>query len=378
MSEIAFRFGDFAVTWREVVIAGFFIVILVAMRLARPARERHLAQQVEEMARVQAEMAGRVQSFTDVFGARQGDFARMLAERIDRGTHVQNETLGRLNERLAVIDAAQANLTELTGQVAGLQRVLSNKQARGAFGQGRMEAIVRDALPADAFAFQPTLGNGTRPDCTIRLPGDHRPLVIDAKFPLEAFSAFREARESESRARAAQKLRNDIGTHIKDISQKYLIAGETQDVAMMFVPAESLHADLQEHFEDLVQRAYRARVMIVSPSLLVLAIQVMQGLARDARIREEAQVIQREVGRLVADVTRLGERVERLDQHFRQAQEDVGQIRISSEKITRRGQRIENLEFAEEGATLAERAGGVSQGRLFTDQADSRRTGSGG
>jgi len=217
-----------------------------------------------------------------------------------------------------------------------------------------MEAIVRDALPADAYSFQPTLGNGTRPDCTIRLPGDHRPLVVDAKFPLEAFSAFREARGPEARTRAAQKLRSDIGTHIKDIAQKYLIAGETQDVAMMFVPAESLHADLQEHFEDLVQRAYRARVMIVSPSLLVLAIQVMQGLARDARIREEAQVIQREVGRLVADVTRLGERVERLDQHFRQAQEDVGQIRISSEKITRRGQRIENLEFAEEGAAQSD------------------------
>ena len=237
---------------------------------------------------------------------------------------------------------------------------------------------MRDALPADAYSFQPTLGNGTRPDCIIRLPGgDHRPLVVDAKFPLEAFSAFREARGPEARTRAAQKLRGDIGTHIKDIAQKYLIAGETQDVAMMFVPAESLHADLQEHFEDLVQRAYRARVMIVSPSLLVLAIQVMQGLARDARIREEAQVIQREVGRLVADVTRLGERVERLDQHFRQAQEDVGQIRISSEKITRRGQRIENLEFAEEGASFCrarrEREPGTTVRRAGTHTPDRQR-----
>ncbi len=347
MSEIALRFGGYALTWTEMALSGALLVILLAFVVQRARDRGQLAEQVREISRLQAEMAGRMQSFTEVFGSRQGDFARMLAERIDRGAASQTETLGKLNERLAVIDAAQANLSELTGQVAGLQKILSNKQTRGAFGQGRMEAIIRDALPPNAYAFQASLGNGTRPDCIIQLPGDPRPIVVDAKFPLEAFTAFREARGAEARGRAMQRLRSDVGTHIRDIAEKYLIPGETQDIALMFVPAESLHADLQEHFQDVVQRASRARVMIVSPSLLSLAIQVMQGLVRDARIREEAQVIQAEVGHLVADISRLSDRVTRLDQHFRQAQEDVGLIRTSADKITRRGRRIEALEFAD-------------------------------
>jgi DNA recombination protein RmuC len=352
MSEIAFRFGEIALTWREVILAAALVVVVIIAVVSRSSRGgRELERQVDEITRLQSEMTGRMQSFTEVFGSRQGDFARMLAERIDRGTHHQAETLGRLNERLAVIDAAQANLSELTGQVAGLQKILSNKQTRGTFGQGRMEAIIRDGMPPGSYEFQATLGNGTRPDCLIHLPGDTRSMVIDAKFPLEAFTAFREARNPEARVKAMQRVRTDVATHIRDIAGKYLIPGETQDMALMFVPAESLHADIQEHFEDVVQRAYRSRVMIVSPSLLALAIQVMQGLVRDARIREEAQVIQKEVGRLVADVVRLNERVERLDQHFRQAQEDVGQIRTSAEKITRRGQKIEALDFVDEAET---------------------------
>jgi DNA recombination protein RmuC len=181
----------------------------------------------------------------------------------------------------------------------------------------------------------------------VRLPGDERGLVIDAKFPLEAFTLFREARGDEARIRAAQRVRSDILVHVKDIAEKYLIPGETQDMAMMFVPAESVYADLSEHFDDVVQKSHRARVVIVSPSLLALAIQVMQTLVRDARIREEARVIQIEVQKLLEDVNRLGDRVTKLDGHFRQAQDDVAQIVTSTEKITRRGQKIEALEFEE-------------------------------
>jgi DNA recombination protein RmuC len=355
MNEIAIEFGGMALTWREALLAAAFLVAVSVALVFRSSRgPRALARQVDELTRLQGDMTVRLQSFTEIFGSRQGDFARMLAERIDRGAQHQSETLGRLNERLAVIDAAQANLTELTGQVAGLHKILSNKQTRGAYGQGRMEAIIRDALPPSSYTFQATLSSGARPDCLLHLPGDERAMVIDAKFPLEAFSAFREARGPEARTRAAQKVRADVWTHIRDIAGKYLVPGETQDVALMFVPAESLHADLQEHFEDLVQKAHRARVMIVSPALLALAIQVMQGLVRDARIREEAQIIQKEVGRLVADVVRLTERVERLDQHFRQAQEDVEQIRTSAAKVARRGQKIEALEFDDESVPQSE------------------------
>jgi DNA recombination protein RmuC len=208
-----------------------------------------------------------------------------------------------------------------------------------------MEAIVRDALPQNAFTFQAALSNGTRPDCMIHLPGDDRPLVVDAKFPLEGFTAFREAQGDEPRRTAAQRVRADVSLHVRDIAQKYLLPGETQDIAVLFVPAESLFAAHQEHFEDVVQKAHRQRVLIVSPSLLTMAIQVMQAIVRDARMREQAHQIQVEVQRLTADVLRMRERVGKLDTHFRQAQEDVVQITTSADKIVKRGERIEAMEF---------------------------------
>ncbi|WP_201832953.1 DNA recombination protein RmuC [Microvirga zambiensis] len=374
MNDIVLTLGKTSLTWGQAVMgmAGLslvllFIVTLLLLRTRRDRaveaavadeRAREMDDRVAELTRIQSEMTGRMRTMAEVFGSRQSDFARMISERIDglqhrvgqgleTSTRHQSENLSKLNERLAVIDAAQQNLTNLTGEIVGLKDILSNKQTRGAYGQGRMEAIVRDGLPANAFAFQATLSNRTRPDCLVRLPGDERGLVIDAKFPLEGFTLFREAKGDEARNRAAARVRNDMLVHVKDISEKYLIPGETQDIAMLFVPAESIYADLAEHFDDVVQKAHRARIVIVSPSLLTLAIQVMQALVRDARIREEARVIQVEVQKLLEDVGRLDSRVAKLDAHFRQAQDDVAQIRVSADKIAKRGERIEALEFDE-------------------------------
>ena len=185
-------------------------------------------------------MQGRIGSLGELLGARQGDLARLVAERLDSvgqrvgaGLEAQARTTGeqlaQLNERLAVIDAAQARMAGMTEAVVSLREVLANKQSRGAFGQGRMEAIVRDGLPAGAYEFQVRLSNGTRPDCLIRMPGDPRPLAIDAKFPLEAFTAFRDARDDEARRAAGQRARADVGRHVKDIAERYLLPGETQD-----------------------------------------------------------------------------------------------------------------------------------------------------
>jgi DNA recombination protein RmuC len=372
MKDIALTFGTRPVTWGEVALAlgglALALLVTVTILLVKSRRERALEaaaaaerayemdDKVAELVRIQAEMTGRMQTMAEVFGSRQSDFVRVLAERIEglqhrvgqgleATTRHQTENLSKLHERLAVIDAAQKNLSDLTGEIVGLRDILSNKQTRGAYGQGRMEAIIRDGLPAGAFEFQPTLSNRTRPDCIVRLPGDERGLVIDAKFPLEAFTVFRDAKGDEARTRAATRVRNDILVHVKDIAEKYLIPGETQDIAMMFVPAESVYADLAEHFDDVVQKAHRARIVIVSPALLSLAIQVMQAIVRDARIREEARVIQIEVQKLLEDIARLGERVSKLDTHFRQAQDDVAQITTSTEKIMKRGQKIEALEF---------------------------------
>jgi DNA recombination protein RmuC len=377
MNDVVLILGTTPVTWSNIVTgaAGLSLglLILVTGLLLRTRRERafeaaladerarEMDDKMAELTRIQAEMTGRMRTMAEVFGSRQSDFVRMISERIDglqhrvgqgleSSTRHQSENLSRLNERLAVIDAAQQNLSNLTGELVGLKDILSNKQSRGAYGQGRMEAIVRDGLPVGAFEFQPTLSNRTRPDCLVRLPGDERGLVIDAKFPLEGFTSFRDAKGEEARTRAAARVRNDMLVHVKDIAEKYLVPGETQDIALLFVPAESIYADLAEHFDDVVQKAHRARIVIVSPSLLTLAIQVMQALVRDARIREEARVIQTEVQKLLEDVGRLDARVAKLDSHFRQAQDDVAQIRVSADKIVKRGERIETLEFHDDDA----------------------------
>jgi DNA recombination protein RmuC len=372
LNEIAFQLGARPVLWGEATaaFAAIALVLLLAMAwsLRRSRRERaaeaaaaaerarEMDDKVAELVRSQSEITGRLQTVAEVFGSRQSDFARLISERLEglqhrvgqgleASTRHQGEHLTKLNERLAVIDAAQKNLTDLTGEVVGLKDILANKQARGAYGQGRMEAIIRDGLPGGAYEFQATLSNRTRPDCLVRLPGDERGLVVDAKFPLECFTQFRAATSDEARQKAGQRVRADIGVHVRSLAEKYLIPGETQDMALMFVPAESVYADLAEHFDDVVQKAHRARIVIVSPSLLALAIQVLQALVRDARIRDEARVIQTEVQKLLADVGRLSERVGKLDSHFRQAQDDVAQIRTSAEKIVKRGQNIEALEF---------------------------------
>jgi len=252
--------------------------------------------------------------------------------------------LRQLHERLAVIDNAHKNLTDLTTQVTTLRDVLANKQTRGAFGQARMEAIVQDGMPKGSFAFQHTLSNNRRPDCVVFLP-DSRCLCIDAKFPLEAVTALRDASSDDEKKAAAQRLRQDISKHVQDIAGKYLIPGETQDMALMFVPSESVYAEIHDGFDDVVQKAYRNHVVLVSPSLLMLAIQVMQQIMKDARMREAADKIRDEVMHLADDLGRLRERVQKLQTHFTQANEDVRLIAVSAEKIDRRAERIKDLEF---------------------------------
>src|SRR6266705_1424636 len=340
------------------------IAVLIARasraRSVEAARQRTRAEELEarvaEFARIQADAAGRIHMLGEVLTGRQSELARVVAERLDAVTHrvgqsMQASTqhtvdnLQKLNERLAVIDGAQKNLTDLSSQVTSLREVLANKQMRGAFGQGRMEAIVRDGLPKGSFEFQFTLSNRTRPDCVVFLPGDERPIVIDAKFPLEAVTALRQAASEDDRKQAAQRLRQDVLRHVGDIAERYLIPGETQETALMFVPSESVYAELHDGFDDVIQKAYRAQVVLVSPSLLMLAIQVMQHILKDARMRDAAREIRTEVGHLMSDLGRLHERVLKLQQHFGQASEDVTQVLISADKLAKRGGRIEALEF---------------------------------
>jgi len=351
------------------LLAALAALALIALWRASAARrrEREIADERQDaiearfaaLAQASAELSGRIGGMSEWLGSRQTDLARIVAERLDSvgarlGAGLENqaqttgENLTKLNERLAVIDAAQSRLSEMTREVVSLKDILANKQSRGAFGQGRMEAIVRDGLPAGAYEFQATLSNRARPDCVIRLPGDARLLAVDAKFPLEGFTALRAARDDETRRTAQTRVRADVSKHVKDIAERYLLPGETQDVALMFVPSEAIYSDLVDHFDDIVQKAHRARVVIVSPTLMMMAISVAQAILRDARMRDEAHAIQAEVGKLMNDVRLLVERAAKLETHFRQAQEDVHGLGAASARIARRGERIESMDFSRE------------------------------
>jgi DNA recombination protein RmuC len=342
------------------VIACTAVAVLAIMlwRARNPAR-RHEAE-MADLARAQTDAAARLEGMIKLLANGQSQLQRAVNERLDsvsnrlgesleKTKQSTTENLQKLNERLAVIDSAQKNITELATQVTSLQSVLANKQSRGAFGQGQMEAIIQDSLPKGAYAFQQSLSNRTRPDCCVFLP-DKRPLVIDAKFPLEAVTAYREAKSDDERKAAAQRLRTDVARHVGDIAGKYLIPGETQDLAFMFVPSESVYAELHDGFDDIVQKAFRARVVIVSPSLLMIAIHVIQQIQKDARMREAAGQIRDEVGHLVRDVALLGDRVRKLQTHFNQSNEDIRQAVISIDKIEARGERIQQVELGPEAA----------------------------
>ncbi|MBY3209551.1 DNA recombination protein RmuC [Rhizobium laguerreae] len=348
-----------------VLAALALLVIVLLLRGASLRREQaeeasFRAEENEarmaELLKIQAEMQGRIAAMTEVFGARQSELNQTISQRLDgmsqrvsstitEQTKSTHENLQRLQERLAVIDAAQNNIQTLAKDVVGLQAILSNKQTRGAFGQSRMETIVADGLPMGAYAFQQTLSNGSRPDCTIRMPNGAPPLVIDAKFPLEAWNAIRDAGSPEAGKIAGQQFRRDMEVHIRDISEKYLIQGETQDTAFLFVPSESIFAEIHEHFEPVVQKAHRARIVIVSPSLLMLSIQVIQAVLKDQRMRAQAHLIQGEVAILMDDLSRLDERVRKLQGHFAMAQKDIDMVVTSADKLSKRGARIEALEF---------------------------------
>jgi DNA recombination protein RmuC len=346
------------------VLALMVLAVVLIVHMGRRKREA-LAQDSQL-----GELKVRLQTLAEISVSRSGELARAVNERLDRMTHrvgsdlnetarKTHESIAKLNERLAVIDTAQKNLIDLSTNMVSLQEILANKQARGAFGQMRMETIVKDGLPIGAYTFQATLSNGKRPDCLLHMPNSSASVVIDAKFPLEGFEAFRIARRDAEKKEAGRRVRIDVGRHIEAMAERYFIAGETQDTAILFVPSEAIYADLAEHFSDLVQKAHRARIAICAPNMLMLAVQTMQAILKDVQMREQAHLIQGEVAKLMEDMGRFRDRVLDLQRHFGQANADIEKILTSSEKITARGRKIETLDF-EEPATTAQIAPAAS------------------
>ena len=335
-------------------LAGALVAVLVRRGPSGAQAELagRLTQFAESSAAAQAQLSERLQAqeraVTRTLEERLADLTRRIGESLQKNSTTTGETMAKLQERLAVIDAAQKNITELSGQVVGLQDILSNKQTRGAFGEIQLQDLVRNALPPSAYGFQETLGNGRRADCLIRLPNPPGNIVIDAKFPLESYRAMLDAPDDVARVQARRKFAADVAIHIGHIAERYIVPGETAESALMFLPSEAVYAELHASFADVIDRSYAQRVWIVSPTTLMATLNTVRAVLKDARMREQAGVIQQEVLRMLQDVSRLDQRVESLEKHFSMAEKDLREIRTSAEKVTRRGERITEFELAEE------------------------------
>jgi DNA recombination protein RmuC len=338
------------------VLAISFVLsaALVAFALLRPKPTPTIASdpRLDHVIAAQGEIAGQFKQAIST----QAELQRTLSAQMDALNRRVSDTLAdsatktaatitSIGERLTVIDDAQKNISCLSTQVVSLQEILSDKQTRGAFGQERMEAIVADELAPNHYEFQPTLSNGSRPDCTIRVPNVKGVIVVDSKFPLEAYEALRQSTDAD-RKQVLARLKADVQKHVKDIAEKYLIPGEVQTPAIMFVPSESIYAELHISCSDVMQKARRMQVVIVSPHVFMLAINTIQSLMRDAKMREQAHKIQAAVVELLQDVKRLGERIGNLRGHFDRTNKDIAEIETSMKRIESRAARIEQVELA--------------------------------
>jgi DNA recombination protein RmuC len=340
------------------------IVLAVVLRGGRGEADAsrqigELAGRLSQMASAQttglAQMADRLQLqerlLVKMLEERLDQVSARVSETLEKSSLAQTTSLGELRERIAKIDAAQANINELSNQVVSLNQIFSDKQTRGNFGELQLQDLVKSVLPPSAYSFQAPLGDGKRVDCLLVLPNPPGPIAIDSKFPLESYRALRKASDDAARAAAGRQFRTDMVKHIDDIANKYIVVGETAESALMFLPSEAVYAELHANFGDVVETSYRKRVFIVSPTTLWATLNTIRAVLKDVRMRELAGVIQKEVQTLLEDVRRLDDRAGKLQGHFNQAVEDLRQIGISTGKVTARAERIEALEFDSTGDT---------------------------
>jgi len=331
-----------------------------AMRMSGPMMHQmgQLGQTVQHLSDGQHQLAGGLQHVSEAQAAAQSHMIQMMEKRLSDVSLAMSEnlqgsarrtahSLGELQQRLETIDKAQANIEKLSGNVLSLQDILSNKQTRGAFGEIQLNDIVSKALPKDSYTLQATLSNGRRADCLIHLPNPPGPIVVDSKFPLEAYEALRRADTQWELNEAAKMMRTSVKKHISDISDKYILEGETADGALMFLPSEAVYAELHANFPELVREGFDKKVWIVSPTTCMATLHTMRAILKDARMREQAGAIRKELSLLSGDVERLGQRVGNLDRHFGQASKDLEEFKISAEKAGKRANRLDNFDFEE-------------------------------
>ena len=348
-----------------VLLAIIMIMLKVMKTFSKPAKIEPLqdtiiglSEQVRILGEGQQQLTGSLRTITEAQATSQTKLVSVINERL---AEVQNKmgeslqgsatktarSLGELQQRLETIDKAQENIEKLSGNVLSLQDILSNKQTRGAFGEIQLNDIVSKALPSDSYSFQATLSNGKRADCLLKLPNPPGSIVIDSKFPLEAYENLRNAENDNQLVEAKRMMKTSVRAHIKSISEKYIIEGETAESAMMFLPSEAVYAELHANFSEIVREGFEAKVWIVSPTTCMATLNTMRAILKDARMREQAGAIRTELGLLFKDVERLSDRVTNLDRHFVMASKDIEEIKISAKRSGNRARKLDNFDFEE-------------------------------
>jgi len=357
--EPLITYGDLSLTLIELILGLALMLVgaigaLFVSQFGAKSLRLHLADMSEKQAGLQGRLAQMAEDsvqreavFRESLDARLDQVSIRVGQSLSETQERSSQNLKQLHERLALIDRAQKNIEALTGEVSGLQQLLSNKQSRGTFGETQMQDMIRDFLPPNSFRFQATLSNSKRVDALIDLPNGQGALAVDSKFPLESWRRMNSAENEFDRMAAQRDFIRDIKAHVKAISERYLIRGETHDIALLFLPSEAIYLDLHTHFQQLIDDSFQKRVMIVSPTSFMATLHTVRAVMRDAQMREQAHVIQNEVAAMAKDVDRLDQRVAKLQTHFNQSTEDIRNIRISTEKITRRAEKIESLDLEE-------------------------------
>jgi len=370
IGEQSYSFSDPLVIIALIGAGGLILLVLLLMSVLRRAgrsaqvaeilaqQMSGMSQKVQGLSDGQHQLFGGLTSVTEAQAQQQARTIQLMEKRLQAVTESLNQnltssarntaqSLGELQQRLKTIDKAQENITKLSGDVLSLQDILSNKQTRGAFGEIQLNDIVSKALPSDSYSFQHTLSNGRRADCLIHLPNPPGPIVIDSKFPLEPYERLRAAKTDGDLAVAARELRTAVKAHIKAISDRYIIDGETADGALMFLPSEAVYAELHANFPEIVRDGFAARVWIVSPTTCMATLNTMRAILKDARMREQAGAIRATLRLLHRDVELVAERVDKLNTHFGQARADLEGITTAAERAGKRAAKLDNFDFEE-------------------------------
>lgn len=333
----------------EAGLAEQFVRLAEMLKAKEADLDGRLKQLAETQAATQTALADRLHAqerqLSEALDKRLGEMTNRLHLGLEASSTKTLETMGKLEARLAVIDEAQKNIQELGAQIVGLQDILGNKQAQGAFGETRLETLIADMLPPSAYAFQATLANGKRVDCLIKLPQPPGPVPVDAKFPLSAYEQLQEAGEETAHIAAQRAFRAALTQHIKDIQSKYILPGQTADWALMFLPSEAIYGEIHANFRDLVELSHRAHVLMVSPTTLWATLLGVRAVLKDARMHEQASMIRGEVLAMVEDIKRLVQRTDNLRRHFGQAESDLKEIETSARKVGSRAERIGAVEI---------------------------------